>query len=88
MGIGPTQLLHVVDAAARATAPEVFKFDPIDEVDYMADVAWQKAGSAAGAAKLKYGDPSSESRRDLDTYASCWTSVMGLPLPVDDPDDD
>lgn len=78
IGAAISHLLKEVDAAARANAPDVFAWDDVDEVDVIADVAWQQARSAAAATMLTFGGTQTEHPSRTE-YAAAWTRVMGSP---------
>lgn len=77
VGYGLAEVHGAVIEAARRTDPHLFGWDPDDEVEIIADAAWQQAGNAANAAALALGAPQVLDPPENQRLALRWTSIIG-----------
>lgn len=79
IGCGLSVVANAVETGARGTDRRLFGWDEADEVEVLADPAWQQAGKAAFAAALAFGAPQILDAEDNERLAWRWTSVIGRP---------
>src|SRR5215216_3835280 len=73
----PHYVQKAVLEAARATGQELFAFDEVDGVDYLADDKWQAARSLAAAVALAAGTVDHSAEAAL--LARRWIDIVGPP---------
>jgi hypothetical protein len=81
LGQGLLVVHSAVVEAARRTDHGLFAWDEEDEVEVLADPAWQQAGEAAVAAALALGTPEIFDPFERQAAAQRWTTVVGHPDP-------
>lgn len=79
MGRGLGLVRSAVEDAARRTDQGLFAWDEVDEVEVLADPAWQRAGHAAAAAAWALGAPEMFNPTEREVLAHGWTTVIGRP---------
>lgn len=75
---GLSPVFDAVERAARHHGPSnAFAWDPVDEVEVLADPAWVEASHAALAAGMGLGAPEACSRQERTILLTRWLTVHG-----------
>jgi hypothetical protein len=79
VGHGLILVSQTVERAAMAIDPSLFKFDPVHEVDVLADRQWGQAKRACLEAALAFGAPELLTPADADVMSAGWRARFGTP---------